>query len=114
MSFRIRVAAIASAVAVAAIGAGEILLQSVPQDGTLSGYDLGLVEAVSKAVAIPVIASGGCGSPLDAVAAVKAGATAVAAGALYAFTNTTPLDVKIALRDAGYPVRISATEAMRL
>lgn len=93
-------------------GAGEILLQSVLADGTLGGYDIVAIAAVAQVVSIPVIASGGCSGPADAVAAVRAGASAVAAGALFAFTDTTPLDVKNAL-SAGYPVRISATEAAR-
>lgn len=94
--------------------AGELLCQVIERDGTLGGYDLHVIREVSRRVSLPVIASGGCSGPKDAVAAMKAGASAVAAGALYAFTDTTPLDVKRALAEAGYPVRISATEAMRV
>jgi cyclase len=59
-------------------GAGEILLTSVDRDGTGRGVDLDLTTAVADAVDIPVIASGGIGDPGDAVAAVRAGASAVA------------------------------------
>src|SRR5260370_13093522 len=55
--------AVAWAVHAASLGAGEILLTSMDRDGTLSGYDLALTRAVSDAVPIPVIASGGVGSP---------------------------------------------------
>ncbi|MCW5632660.1 MAG: AglZ/HisF2 family acetamidino modification protein [Rubrivivax sp.] len=66
-------------------GAGEILLTSIDRDGTMSGYDLELVSAVSGAVGIPVIASGGAGSVQDFAAARRSGAAAVAAGAMFVF-----------------------------
>lgn len=87
------------------IGAGEILLQSVERDGTLTGYDLDLIRAVSQAVSIPVIASSGCGSPTDMLAAMRAGASAVAAGWMWDATDVTPMDCKAALEQAGYTVR---------
>jgi len=68
-----------------AAGAGEILLTSVDRDGTMSGYDLELVEAVARAVSIPVIASGGAGSLEDFHSAIASGASAVAAGSLFVF-----------------------------
>mgnify|MGYP003394112288 FL=1 len=55
-------------------GAGEIFLTDVTKDGTLSGYNLDLISSVAHAVGIPVIANGGCGSPDDMVAAIRAGA----------------------------------------
>lgn len=73
-----------------ALGVGEILLQSMDRDGTMQGYDLGLIRSVSAAVDIPVIASGGCSGYPDMVEAFKAGADACAAGALFAFTDATP------------------------
>ena len=85
---------------------GEILLQSIVRDGTLSGYDFGLIEAVSKVVSIPVIASSGCGSPTDMVDAMRAGASAVAAGWMWDATDITPADCKTALQNAGYAVRL--------
>ena len=71
-------------------GAGEILLTSVDREGTMAGYDLAMISAVSYHVKIPVIAHGGCSGPDDMIAAVKEGASAVAAGALFVFTDWTP------------------------
>lgn len=67
-------------------GAGEILLTSIRQEGTMEGFDLDLIAAVSAAVDVPVIAHGGAGSLDDVVRAVKqGGASAVAAGSLFVF-----------------------------
>jgi cyclase len=64
-------------------GAGELLLYSIDRDGTWSGFDLKLVEAVSQAASVPVVATGGAGSQEDIKAAVKqAGASAVAIGSM--------------------------------
>ena len=67
------------------LGAGEILLASIDRDGTKAGYDLDLVARVAAAVGIPVIASGGAGKLADFVEARRAGAAAVAAGAMFVF-----------------------------
>src|SRR5579884_2089883 len=67
------------AVALERAGAGEILLTSIDQDGTLEGYDLDLVRSVAGAVGIPVIASGGAGTYAHMLEALQAGASAVAA-----------------------------------
>ena len=68
------------------LGAGEILLTSIDQEGTMEGYDLALTRAVSEAVNIPVIASGGAGKLDDFKKAVNEGrASAVAAGSLFVF-----------------------------
>jgi cyclase len=91
--------------AVEAAGAGEILLTEAGRDGTLAGYDVEGIEDVAKAVSIPVVASGGARDPDDMVAAVSAGADAVAAGALYLFTQVTPGEVKARMAQAGIPVR---------
>jgi cyclase len=85
--------------------AGEILLQSVERDGTMEGYDLDLIREVSEAVSIPVIASGGCSGYEDMLAAIKAGADGVAAGALFAFTDSTPKGAAKYLREHGVEVR---------
>lgn len=90
------------------LGAGEILLQCVARDGTMSGPDLDLIGAVTHAVDVPVVYAGGIGSATDAVEAVLAGASAVAAAAMFAFTDVTPTDVKVAMREAGIPVRMSS------
>ena len=88
------------------LGAGEILLSSVERDGTMTGYDLDLIQAVSSAVSIPVIASGGAGSVADFVKAFAAGADAVAASAIFQFTETTPMLAKRHLHDNGIAVRL--------
>lgn len=88
------------------MGAGEILITSIDRDGTMKGYDLGLVEAVVNAVNIPVIASGGAGSYQHMVdAVVHGGAAAVAAASMFHFTEQTPAGAKRALAEAGVPVR---------
>jgi cyclase len=86
-------------------GAGEILLTSIERDGTLQGYDLDLIGTITAAVAIPVIASGGAGSYAHMVEAARAGASAVAAASMFHFTEQTPAGAKLALREAGFPVR---------
>ena len=94
------------AVKAASLGAGEILLTSIDRDGTSKGYDLELVEAVSTAVPIPVIASGGAGHPGhvgDAIA--KGRADAVAIAHILHFNEFTMADVKNHLRSSGLPVR---------
>ena len=68
-------------------GAGEILLNSVDRDGTMSGYDLELIRLVASAVNIPVVACGGAGSLENAAEAIQAGASAVAAGSLFSFAG---------------------------
>ncbi len=88
-------------------GAGEILLTSMDADGTKAGYDLALTRAVSEAVRIPVIASGGAGS-LDHMADVlgEAGkADAVLAASIFHFGEHTVADVKSHLAARGIPVR---------
>ena len=87
-------------------GAGEILLQSIDRDGTMTGYDLDLIREVSQAVSIPVIASGGCGTPEHALEAIRAGADAVAMGAMLQFTDFTPKDVARHLKESGVSVRL--------
>ena len=69
-------------------GAGEIIINSVDRDGTLSGMDLDLIQKACEIVDIPVIASGGAGSLDDIKLAVNAGASAVAAGAFFVFTGS--------------------------
>lgn len=66
-------------------GAGEILLNAVDRDGTLSGMDIRLIELGTKSCNVPLIAAGGAGSLLDMKAAVAAGASAIAAGAFFVY-----------------------------
>lgn len=77
---------IATAVEMAQMGAGEIILTSIDRDGTGKGYDLELIKRLTAEVDIPVVASGGAGSVADLVAAINVGgASAVAAGSLFVF-----------------------------
>lgn len=66
-------------------GAGEIFLNSIDRDGTMQGYDLDLIRRVSEAVRVPVVACGGAGNVVHLAEAVKAGASAAAAGSLFVF-----------------------------
>lgn len=87
-------------------GAGEILLTSIDRDGTLQGYDLDLIREVSQAVSIPVIASGGCGTYEHMYEAIQAGASAVAAGAMFLFTDQTPKGAAQYLAQRGIETRL--------
>ena len=87
-------------------GAGEILLNSIELDGTMGGYDIDLISRVSSAVKIPVIACGGASSPENCAEAIRAGASAVAVGALFQFTDVTPKDVAAHFVEQNIPVRI--------
>ncbi len=99
--------AVAWARQVEALGAGEILLTSMDGDGTQAGYDIELTRAISDAVNIPVIASGGAGHPDHFVAALtEGGAAAALAASLFHFRQLSILDVKEHLRRAGLPVRM--------
>jgi len=87
------------------LGAGEILLTSVERDGTLEGYDIDLIKRVSAAVSIPVVAAGGAGTYRDLAQGLDAGAHAVAAGAMWVFTDQTPQGAASYLDNYGYKVR---------
>jgi cyclase len=89
------------------LGAGEILLTSMERDGTQDGYDLDLISLVTDAIEVPVIASGGAGSPADFVAAINAGAEAVLAASLFHRDQLSIADAKYALASAGFPVRVT-------
>jgi cyclase len=97
--------AIEWAVRGAALGAGEILLNSMDRDGTKDGFDLSLIASVRAAVDIPVIASGGAGSLEHFAPAVAVGADAVLAASVFHFGQFSIGEVKDALRAAGHPVR---------
>jgi cyclase len=86
-------------------GAGEILLTSMDRDGTQDGYDLSLLTAISEAVDVPVIASGGAGEPRHLVEGLQAGADAVLCASIFHYGQYTVPDVKAALAEAGVPVR---------
>lgn len=90
-------------------GAGEILLTSVDRDGSRDGYDIDLTRAVSDAVNVPVIASGGAGSAHDVVAAIRSGHAdaALVAGILHDCV-TTVAEIKAHMRESLLPVRNAA------
>lgn len=89
------------------LGAGEILLTSMDGDGTQEGYDVSLTRAISDAVNIPVIASGGAGRPEDFEAALtQGGAEAALAASLFHFRQLQVMDVKRHLIERGVPVRL--------
>ncbi len=88
------------------LGAGEILLTSVDNDGMQCGYDLELIALISKELNIPIIANGGASSPSDAVQAIKSGADAIAAASIFHFTQYTPNSVKEELKNSGLAVRL--------
>ncbi len=88
------------------LGAGEVLLTSIDRDGTREGFDLPLLRAAAAAVDVPVVASGGAGSPADMVAAIVEGhADAVLAASIFHRDIHSIGAVKDALAAAGVPVR---------
>ena len=88
-------------------GAGEILLTSMDRDGTGEGFDIELTRAVSKAVSVPVIASGGVGTLAHLVEGVReGGASAVLAASIFHFGTYSIAQSKAALAGAGIPMRI--------
>jgi len=93
--------------AVEELGAGEILLQSIDEDGVMKGYDVETVARVTAAVSIPVIASGGAGTFSHMADVLTAGgASAVAAASMFHFTEQTPMEAKQYLAEQGFPVRV--------
>jgi cyclase len=86
-------------------GAGEILLTSMDRDGTGDGYDLELTASVARAVAVPVIASGGAGSPAHLPPAIEAGADAVLCASIFHYGRHTVAEAKQHLSAAGVAVR---------
>ncbi len=86
-------------------GAGEILLTSMDRDGTSDGYDLALTSAVSEAVSVPVIASGGAGELDHLTEALSAGADAALCASIFHYGRFTIEQAKAHLAAAGVPVR---------
>ena len=88
-------------------GAGELLVTSMDRDGTRSGYDLALTRAISDAVRVPVIASGGVGGLDDLVAGVRdGGASAVLAASIFHFGHHTVAQAKAHMAAAGLAMRL--------
>ena len=95
------------------LGAGEILLTSMDRDGTTEGFDLELTRSVSAAVTIPVIASGGAGTPdhfADAVDPAGGDAEAALAASVFHFGTFSVTDAKKALERRNLPVRMPASK----
>ncbi len=98
--------AVAHAIRLAELGAGELLVTSMDRDGTKIGYDLDLTRTIADAVAVPVIASGGVGTLDHLVAGVRDGhADAVLAASIFHFGEASIGDAHRALAAAGFPVR---------
>lgn len=89
------------------LGAGEIVLTSMDADGTKNGYDLPMLRAISAAVTIPVVASGGAGSPEHLRDAFEAGADAALAASIFHYGQYTIPETKEYLAKHGIPVRIA-------
>lgn len=92
---------------VESLGAGEIVLTSMDADGTRDGYDIEITSAVSQAVSIPVVASGGAGNPQHLADAIRLGrADAALAASIFHFGEYTIAETKQVMRDAGIAVRL--------
>ena len=101
--------AVAWAREVERLGAGEIVLTSMDRDGTKNGYDLEITAAVSEAVSIPVVASGGAGKPEHLADAIQLGkADAALAASIFHYGEYTIHETKRLMADRGIPVRLSA------
>ncbi len=87
-------------------GVGEILLVDTLLDGTMEGYSLHLIKMVSEISNIPIIACGGCGEPVHMLQALEAGASAVAAGSMFLYTEHTPRSCAEELTQWGQDVRL--------
>jgi cyclase len=99
--------AVAWAQEVERLGAGEIVLTSMDADGTKDGYDLEITAAVSRAVGVPVVASGGAGRPEHlADAILLGGADAALAASIFHYGEFTIQETKQLMRDRGIPVRL--------
>jgi imidazole glycerol-phosphate synthase subunit HisF len=98
--------AVAHAIRLAELGAGELLVTSMDRDGTRDGYDLDLIRTIADAVSVPVVASGGVGSLTHLVEGViKGHASAVLAASIFHFGEASIGDAHRALAAAGVPVR---------
>jgi cyclase len=94
------------------LGAGEIVLTSMDADGTKDGYDLEITAAVSEAVSIPVVASGGAGKPEHLADAIRIGkADAALAASIFHFGEYTIAETKRVMSEMGIPVRVYASQA---
>ncbi|PVZ70206.1 imidazole glycerol phosphate synthase subunit HisF [Pelagibaculum spongiae] len=90
---------------VEALGAGEILINNVTRDGSMEGANVELADIVSKLVSIPVIYVGGVSSPEDAAAIAETNVSAVGIASIFHFTDATPNDCRMAMKNKGIPAR---------
>jgi len=98
--------AVAWAKRVEELGAGEIVLTSMDADGTKKGYDLPITSAVTKAVRIPVVASGGAGHPQHLLEAFEVGADAALAASIFHYDEYSIPATKAYLAERGVPIRL--------
>jgi cyclase len=106
--------AVAWALEVEQLGAGEIVLTSMDADGTKNGYDLPMTRAVAEAVSVPLVASGGAGEPEHLRAAlVEGGASAALAASIFHYREYSIAETKAYLARHGVPVRIIAEVGSR-
>ena len=87
-------------------GVGEILLTDIEKDGTLTGPNLDLIRTVDNSVGIPIVYCGGIRGGADCLEAIKAGASAVAIGSTFLYTETTPKDIAEYLHEHNVPIRL--------
>jgi cyclase len=87
------------------LNCGEILLTSIDKDGTMSGYDLEMISRLAEQLTIPLIAAGGCGSLQHAIDALETGASAIAIGSMFLFTDNSPIKLRSHLYSHGLNVR---------
>ena len=87
-------------------GAGEVMVTSIDRDGSGSGLELRLISLLCEQLAVPVIASGGCGLAQHFVEGYAAGASAVAAGTFFSQRDQNPMQCRSHIRNAGFPIRL--------
>ena len=89
------------------LGAGELFINDVNNDGMMSGFDKALFKTASEATNLPVIAAGGAGTPKDFLPLLlNKNITGLAGASIFHYTQYTPFDIKYTLNNAGYPVRL--------
>ncbi|MDR3491493.1 MAG: imidazole glycerol phosphate synthase cyclase subunit [Gammaproteobacteria bacterium] len=91
------------------LGAGEIFINSIDQDGSKKGFDLELIRSVVKDIDVPIIACGGAGHPKDIQMAMHCGAAAVAIGNMFHFTEHSVTTVKQYLKSLSEPIRLDSS-----
>ena len=94
------------AITAASLGAGELLVTSINTDGTMKGFDVNLIKSIVENIDIPVIASGGAGSPEDFLDVFNAGADGALAASIFHSGTYSAIDIKYYLRENGINVRL--------